>query len=93
VMQRTRSIGAWVLPAVTKRFMRDLAGRHAIVRRRWAHLAVAARRRIINGRSSFVEKPRCTMKLAKIHVRKMQEKLKAAAERKAKNAIVKPVKK
>jgi hypothetical protein len=33
------------------------------------------------------------MKLAKIHVRKMQEKLKAAAVRKAKNAIVKTPKK
>jgi hypothetical protein len=33
------------------------------------------------------------MKLAKIHVRKMQEKLKAAAVRKAKNAIAKTPKK
>jgi hypothetical protein len=33
------------------------------------------------------------MKLAKIHVRKMQEKLKAKAERKSKNAIAKTPKK
>ena len=33
------------------------------------------------------------MKLAKIHVRKMQEKLKAKATRKAKNAIAKTPKK
>jgi hypothetical protein len=73
--------------------MRDLDRSHAIIRGSPEHLAVAAPEPDNKRNRLFVEKPGCTMKLAKIHVRKMQEKLKAKAERKSKNAIAKTPKK